>query len=62
MLGIPAALLIGLIFGLTNGAFIAFFRLPPFIVTLGSLTAVRGLARLMGADTDGLQSRPARSP
>ncbi len=26
-------------------------RLPPFIVTLGSLTAVRGLARLLGADT-----------
>jgi ribose transport system permease protein len=26
-------------------------RLPPFIVTLGSLTAVRGLARLLGNDT-----------
>ena len=26
-------------------------RLPPFIVTLGSLTAVRGLARLLGGDT-----------
>jgi ribose transport system permease protein len=30
---------------------IAFVNLPPFIVTLGSLTAVRGLARLMGGDT-----------
>ena len=30
---------------------IALLRLPPFIVTLGSLTAVRGLARLLGADT-----------
>jgi ribose transport system permease protein len=51
MLGIPAALLTGLLFGLINGSLIAFGRLPPFIVTLGSLTAVRGLARLMGSDS-----------
>ena len=50
-LGVPAALLTGLGFGLLNGALIAFAKLPPFIVTLGSLTAVRGLARLMGGDT-----------
>src|SRR5882724_1625883 len=37
--------------GVINGALIALLRLPPFIVTLGSLTAVRGLARLLGADT-----------
>ena len=51
LLGIPAALITGLFFGLLNGALIAFVGLPPFIVTLGSLTAVRGLARLMGGDT-----------
>ena len=51
LLGIPAALLCGLLFGSINGALIAFLRLPPFIVTLGSLTAVRGVARLMGGDT-----------
>jgi len=51
MLGIPAALLMGLALGFVNGALIAFVRLPPFIVTLGSLTAVRGLARLLGNDT-----------
>lgn len=51
MLGIPAALLMGLALGFINGALIAFARLPPFIVTLGSLTAVRGLARLLGGDT-----------
>jgi ribose transport system permease protein len=51
MIGIPAALLMGLVLGLANGALIAFFQLPPFIVTLGSLTAVRGLARLLGNDT-----------
>ncbi len=50
-LGIVAALLTGLLIGLGNGALIAFLRLPPFIVTLGSLTAVRGLARLLGNDT-----------
>jgi len=51
MVGVPAALLTGLALGLVNGALIAFMRLPPFIVTLGSLTAVRGFARLLGADT-----------
>lgn len=51
LLGVPAALLIGLLFGLINGLLIAAMRLPPFIVTLGSLTAVRGVARLMGQDT-----------
>src|SRR3954451_2888693 len=51
LLGIPAGLLTGLLFGFLNGALIAFIGLPPFIVTLGSLTAVRGIARLMGSDT-----------
>ncbi|PZQ97007.1 MAG: ribose ABC transporter permease [Cereibacter sphaeroides] len=50
-LGIPAAMLAGLACGLANGALIAGLRLPPFIVTLGSLTAVRGIARLLGKDT-----------
>ena len=50
-LGVPAAMLAGLVCGLANGALIAALRLPPFIVTLGSLTAVRGVARLLGADT-----------
>ncbi|TNB49726.1 ribose ABC transporter permease [Martelella lutilitoris] len=50
-IGVPAGLALGLAFGLANGALVAFLRLPPFIVTLGSLTAVRGVARLMGNDT-----------
>lgn len=50
-IGLPVGLLTGLAFGLVNGALIAFGGLPPFIVTLGSLTAVRGLARLLGGDT-----------
>jgi ribose transport system permease protein len=51
MLGIPAAILVGLGCGLVNGVIIAFLKLPPFIVTLGSLTAMRGIARLLGNDT-----------
>ena len=47
---LPVAVVTGLVFGLLNGALIAFLRLPPFIVTLGSLTAVRGVARLAGDD------------
>jgi ribose transport system permease protein len=50
-LAIPAALVMGLFFGLINGSLIAFVNLPPFIVTLGAMTAVRGFARLLGGDT-----------
>lgn len=51
MLGIPAALAAGLVCGIANGAIISGLRLPPFIVTLGSMTAIRGVARLLGNDT-----------
>ena len=50
LLAVPAGLLAGLAFGAANGALIAGLGLPPFIVTLGSLTAVRGVARLIGHD------------
>ena len=50
-LAIPAAMLMGLLFGAINGSLIAFVNLPPFIVTLGAMTAVRGFARLLGGDT-----------
>lgn len=49
--GVPVGLAVGLGFGIVNGALISLLRLPPFIVTLGSLTAVRGIARLLGRDT-----------
>lgn len=51
MLGVPAGVAVGLACGIANGSLIAFLKLPPFIVTLGSLTAVRGIARLAGGDT-----------
>lgn len=50
LLGVLAALVTGLAFGLINGSLVAFAKLPPFIVTLGALTAVRGIARLIGDD------------
>jgi ribose transport system permease protein len=50
-LAIPMALIAGLALGAINGSLVAFLRLPPFIVTLGAMTAVRGIARLIGNDT-----------
>jgi ribose transport system permease protein len=49
-LAIPAGLGIGLLLGLVNGMLVAFGKLPAFIVTLGGLTAMRGIARLIGED------------
>ncbi len=43
-LGFAAALLAALVIGLANGALIAAFDLPPFVVTLGTLGAAQGLA------------------
>ncbi|MBI1207366.1 MAG: ribose ABC transporter permease [Azospirillum sp.] len=50
-IAIPAALLCGLVLGSVNGCLVAYIRLPPFIVTLGMMTAVRGLARFLSNDT-----------
>ncbi|WP_235890920.1 ABC transporter permease subunit [Martelella alba] len=50
MLGIVAGLGCGLACGLFNGGLISTLKLPPFIVTLGTLTAFRGMARLIGHD------------
>jgi len=41
------ALLIGAAVGLFNGGLIAYGGIPPFIVTLGSMTIVRGLALIV---------------
>lgn len=43
-LGFAAAVGIGLMSGAFNGAAIAYFRVPPFVVTLAVLTIARGLA------------------
>ena len=50
-LAVPLGLLFGLLIGLVNGALISFVGLPPFIVTLGSMTAFRGAAYLLANGT-----------
>lgn len=42
--GIIVAILTGGVIGLLNGVVIAYMKLPPFIMTLGSMYMVRGLA------------------
>lgn len=52
--GIPAvpamllALVVSALLGLVNGLIVAYSRIPSFIVTLGTLFAYRGLARILG--------------
>lgn len=47
LLALTLTLLIGLVVGLINGTLTAYGRLQSFIVTLASLTAVRGIALLI---------------
>ncbi len=56
LLSIPAALMLGLLLGLFNGALVAFAGLPPFIVTLGTYTALRGAAYLLADGTTVINS------
>lgn len=46
MVALPAGLDVGLLTGLINGTIIAKGKIPPFIVTLGMMTAARGAALL----------------
>lgn len=47
VIGILGALLMGVLCGTVNGAIIAYFRLPPFIVTLATLSIGRSLALII---------------
>jgi ribose transport system permease protein len=53
---VPAALLTGLIIGVLTGVIIAYLGLPPFIVTLGTYTAIRGAAYLAAGGTTVINS------
>jgi ribose transport system permease protein len=53
---IPAALLSGLLVGLLTGAIVAYVGLPPFIVTLGTYTSLRGAAYLLAGGTTVINS------
>jgi ribose transport system permease protein len=46
VLALPAALVAGFACGVTNGTLISWGRLPPFIVTLGTMSIARGAALL----------------
>lgn len=48
---LPAALGVGAAVGLSTGAAVAFGGLPPFIITLGTYTALRGAAYLVAGGT-----------
>jgi ribose transport system permease protein len=54
---VPAALLAGLIVGVLTGMTVAYLGLPPFIVTLGTYTAIRGAAYLAAGGTTVINSK-----
>jgi ribose transport system permease protein len=45
--GITVALCVGALFGLVNGTLISWLRLPPFVVTLGTMGMAQGLALIL---------------
>lgn len=55
-LAIPIALVAGLGMGIFNGLLVAYAGLPPFIVTLGTYTALRGAAYLVADGTTVINS------
>ena len=57
VLAVPAALCAGLLVGVLTGATVAYIGLPPFVVTLGTYTAIRGLAYLAAGGTTVINSK-----
>lgn len=49
--GVGAGMAVAIAWGCVNGILIAIVNVPPFIVTLGSLGAALGVARLLSKDT-----------
>jgi ribose transport system permease protein len=49
--GVGAGMAVAIAWGCVNGILIAIVNVPPFIVTLGSLGAALGVARLLSEDT-----------
>ncbi len=50
-LAVPIAMLAGLAAGLMNGFLVSFFKMPPFIATLGMMTSLRGAAYILADGT-----------
>jgi ribose transport system permease protein len=53
----PVALLAGALVGVLTGMMVAYIGLPPFIVTLGTYTAIRGAAYLVAGGTTVINSK-----
>ncbi|KPC49900.1 ABC transporter permease subunit [Amantichitinum ursilacus] len=51
MLALPVFMLSGLALGLLNGVLVAGFKINPFVVTLGTMTSLRGAAYLFADGT-----------
>lgn len=54
---VPVALLTGALVGVLTGMTVAYIGLPPFIVTLGTYTAIRGAAYLAAGGTTVINSK-----
>jgi ribose transport system permease protein len=54
---VPVALLVGAVVGVLTGMTVAYIGLPPFIVTLGTYTAIRGAAYLAAGGTTVINSK-----
>jgi ribose transport system permease protein len=54
---VPIALLAGCLIGVLTGMTVAYIGLPPFIVTLGTYTAIRGAAYLAAGGTTVINSK-----
>jgi ribose/xylose/arabinose/galactoside ABC-type transport system permease subunit len=61
---LPAAVIVGILAGALNGILIVFFKLQPFIVTLATLAAYRGLTYSISGRqlVPGLSTTPIRDP
>lgn len=51
VVAIPAALLCGALLGAVNGFFVAYLKIPSFIVTLAALSVFKGIALTIGGGT-----------
>lgn len=56
LLGVIAAIVVGLLFGLTNGILIGYGRMTPFITTMGTNLVARGIAFMMSSEGRGVKA------
>ena len=54
---LPTFVVVGLLCGVLNGAMVAYFNINPFVITLGTMTALRGAAYLLANGTTVLNNK-----